>query len=90
MRAVLVCVFPGGFFIGCVPDGKRVKAHLAKSGGLLEQPHLRLKAISKVSLTAQHVAQARPCATFLPRSLTGQKDCQPGEGQPAWACPSCH
>lgn len=71
-------MFAGGFFIGCVPDGKRVKAHLAKSSGLLEQPHLRLKAISKVSLT-QHVAQARPCGTFLLRSLTGQEGCQPGE-----------
>lgn len=37
----------GGFFIGCVPDGKRVKAHLKKSNGLLEQPHLRLKAVSQ-------------------------------------------
>jgi hypothetical protein len=51
-RAVLLhllhCVVPGGYFIGCVPDGKRVKAHLQASKGLYEAPHLRLKAMSDV------------------------------------------
>jgi hypothetical protein len=41
-------VCPGGYFIGCVPDGKRVKAHLQASKGLYEAPHLRLKALSDV------------------------------------------
>jgi hypothetical protein len=43
-------VLSGGYFIGCVPDGKRVKAHLGKGARLLEQPHLRLKAISDVGV----------------------------------------
>lgn len=38
----------GGYFIGCVPDGKRVKAHLQAANGLFEKPHLRLKALSDV------------------------------------------
>lgn len=43
----------GGYFIGCVPDGKRVKAHLVKApGGKLELPHLVLKSISGVSAHA--------------------------------------
>lgn len=37
------CVPLGGYFIGCVPDGKRVKAHLVKSQGELVTPHLVLK-----------------------------------------------
>lgn len=40
---------PGGYFIGCVPDGKRVKAHLLKANGHLEKPHLRLKTVSEVN-----------------------------------------
>jgi hypothetical protein len=37
-----------GYFIGCVPDGKRVKAHLLAANGHLELPHLRLKTVSEV------------------------------------------
>jgi hypothetical protein len=33
----------GGYFIGTVPDGKRIKAHLAKAAGQVSMGHLMLK-----------------------------------------------
>eukprot|EP00775_Hariotina_reticulata_P012819 gene12819-12946_t len=33
----------GGYFIACLPDGKRVKHNLQRSGGILEEEHLYLK-----------------------------------------------
>eukprot|EP00879_Flechtneria_rotunda_P004748 GHRR01005017.1.p1 GENE.GHRR01005017.1~~GHRR01005017.1.p1 ORF type:complete len:690 (+),score=302.69 GHRR01005017.1:350-2419(+) len=42
METVAANIKPGGYFIGCLPDGKRVKAHL-KAEGHLQMPHLVLR-----------------------------------------------
>lgn len=67
-----LCTFVGGYFIGCVPDGRRIKTYLQKHDGLLREPHLLLKQMWEVSSQNQSAEKSRSyiCAhcrcTYMP------------------------